>query len=77
MLERFTALASIESDRQDHIDAAEIRNTCCGYGVQIGTIGALLVQLCRRHDLQLLSTDSDFRSAALHVEFSLWGSSDR
>jgi predicted nucleic acid-binding protein len=77
IIERFTALAFIEPDRQDHIDAAEIRNACRRHGVQIGTIDALLIQLCRRNDLQLLSTDKDFRSASLHIEFSLWGPAGR
>ena len=76
IVERFTALAFIEPDRQDHIEAAEVRNTCRRHGIQIGTIDALLIQLSRRHDLQLLSTDNDFRSASRHVDFSLWGPSD-
>jgi hypothetical protein len=72
ILDRFTALAFVQPDRQDHVDAAEVRNTCRRHGVQIGTIDALLIQLSRRHDLQILTTDNDFRSAALHVDFSLW-----
>ena len=76
IIERFTALAFIDPDRQDHIDAAEVRNTCRRHGVQIGTIDALLIQISRRHDLQILSTDNDFRSAALHVDFNIWGPSD-
>jgi hypothetical protein len=76
IVERFAALAFIEPDRQDYINAAEIRNTCRRHGVQIGTIDALLIQLSRRHDLQLLSTDNDFRYASLHIEFKLWGPSD-
>ena len=75
ILERFTALAFIEPDRQDHVEAAEIRNTCRRSGVQIGTIDALLIQLTRKHDLQLLTTDNDFRSARLHIEFNLWSPS--
>ena len=75
ILERFTALAFIEPDRHDHVEAAEIRNTCRRNGVQIGTIDALLIQLSRKHDLQLLSTDNDFRSARLHIEFNLWSPS--
>ena len=76
IVERFTALAFIEPDRQDHIEAAEVRNTCRRHGVQIGTIDALLIQLSRRHDLQLLSTDNNFRSASRHPDFSLWCPSD-
>ena len=72
ILERFTALAFIEPDRQDHIEAAEIRNACRRHGVQIGTIDALLIQLSRRNDLELLTTDNDFRSARHFIEFNLW-----
>ena len=75
ILKRFTALAFIEPGRQDHVEAAEIRNACRRNGVQIGTIDALLIQLSRKHDLQLLTTDNDFRSARLHVEFNLWSPS--
>lgn len=73
IVERFTALAFVEPDRQDYIDDAEVRNTCRRNGVQIGTIDALLIQLSRRHDLQVVTTDNDFRSASLHIEFRLWG----
>ena len=75
IVERFAALAFVEPD-QDYIEAAEIRNACRRHGVQIGTIDALLIQLARRHDLQILTTDNDFRSASLHVEFRLWGPTD-
>jgi len=43
-------------------------------GVQVGTIDALLIQLCRRNDLTLLTTDKDFQAATKHVEFRLWSS---
>jgi predicted nucleic acid-binding protein len=72
LLERLSALAFIQPDREDHIEAAEIRNLCRRGGVQVGTVDALLIQLCRRHDLMLLSTDKDFQGAARHVEFRLW-----
>ena len=72
IIEHFAALGCVQPDRQDHIEAAELRNTCRRSGVQIGAIDALLIQLCRRHDLTLLSTDQDFRFAARHVEFRLW-----
>jgi hypothetical protein len=32
----------------------------------------VLIQHCLRHDLVLLSTDNDFRSASKHVNFRLW-----
>lgn len=72
LIERFAALAFLQPDRVDHIEAADVRNACRRRGVQIGTIDALLIQLCRRHDLVLLSSDEDFRSAAKHVDFRLW-----
>jgi hypothetical protein len=72
LVERFAALAFLVPDREDHIEAAEIRNSCRRRGVQVGTIDALLIQLSRRHDLVLLSTDKDFQSAAKHIEFRLW-----
>ncbi|MFN0315312.1 MAG: PIN domain-containing protein [Burkholderiales bacterium] len=72
LVERFFALAFLQPDREDHIEAAEVRNSCRRRGVQIGTIDALLIQICRRHDLILLSTDQDFQAAAKHVDYKLW-----
>jgi len=72
IVDRFRALPIISPDRTDHIAAAEIRHTCRRAGVQVGTIDALLVQLCSRHDLTLLSTDKDFAHAARHVPLKLW-----
>ncbi|HRH87078.1 MAG TPA: PIN domain-containing protein [Rubrivivax sp.] len=72
LVERLSALAFLQPDRGDHIEAAEVRNTCRRRGVQVGTIDALLIQLCRRHDLMMLSADQDFQAAARHVEFRLW-----
>jgi predicted nucleic acid-binding protein len=72
ILQRLQVLPFITPDRQDHIAAAEVRNTCRRAGVQVGTIDALLIQLCGRHDLTLLSTDQDFVHAARHVPFKLW-----
>lgn len=72
IIDRFQALPLIAPDRTDHIAAAEVRNTCRRAGVQLGTIDALLIQLCGRHDLTLLSTDQDFVHAARHVPFKLW-----
>ena len=73
LIERFAALGFLQPDREDHIEAAEVRNSCRRNGVQIGTIDAVLIQLCRKHDLVLLSSDNDFRSAAKHVKFRMWG----
>jgi predicted nucleic acid-binding protein len=72
IIDRFGALPLIQPDRQDHVAAAEVRNVCRRSGVQIGTIDALLIQLCGRHDLTLLSADKDFSNAAAFVPFKLW-----
>lgn len=40
--------------------------------MQIGTIDALLIQLCRRHELVLLTNHQDVSAARAHVEFALW-----
>jgi hypothetical protein len=72
LIERFAASPFVRPQRQDHIDAAELRNRCRRNGVQLGTIDALLAQLCIHHGLVLLSTDRDFVHAARHCTLSLW-----
>ena len=75
LVERLSALAFLQPVKDDHLEAAEVRNSCRRRGVPIGTMDALLVQLCLRNDLTLLTTDQDFHAAAKHVAFSLWGAS--
>jgi predicted nucleic acid-binding protein len=77
IIERFKALALIQPDRDDHVDAAALRNACRRAGVQIGTIDALLAQLCIRHQLTLLTTDKDFVFAARHCPLRVWPSPAR
>jgi predicted nucleic acid-binding protein len=72
IVQRFAALPLLVPDRQDYIDAAHMRNHCRRAGVQIGTIDALLGQLCIRHDLTLLTTDADFTLAARHCSLRVW-----
>ncbi len=72
IIERFGALPFLSPDRQDHIEAAELRNRCRRAGVQVGTIDAILAQLCIRHGLTLLTTDSDFTGIAAHMPLRLW-----
>jgi predicted nucleic acid-binding protein len=72
IVERLAAMPLIAPDREDHIAAAALRNACRRNGVQIGTIDALLAQLCIRHDLVLLTTDQDFVHAAAHCTLSVW-----
>ena len=72
ILERFSAVPVLAPDREDHVDAAELRNRCRRGGVQIGTIDALLAQLCIRHDLTMLTTDTDFSRIADRSTLRLW-----
>jgi predicted nucleic acid-binding protein len=72
ILDRFAALPLLVPDRRDHVAAAELRNKCRRGGIQIGTIDALLAQLCLRHDLTMLTTDSDFTAIAPHCALKLW-----
>jgi hypothetical protein len=72
IVERFSALPLVVPDRDDHIEAAELRNHCRRKGVQIGTIDALLAQLCVRHDLAMLTADRDFTRLAEHSRLKLW-----
>jgi len=52
ILGRFAALPLLIPNRRDHVDAAQLRNKCRRGGIPIGTIDALLAQLCLRHDRQ-------------------------
>jgi predicted nucleic acid-binding protein len=72
LVERFAALPLIVPDRRDYIDAANLRNVCRRAGVQLGTIDALLAQLCIRHELTMLTTDNDFSLAAEHCALKVW-----
>lgn len=72
IIARFDALPALRPDRRDHIEAAELRNHCRRAGVQMGTIDALIAQLCIRHHLMLLTTDNDFMLAASHCSLRLW-----
>lgn len=72
IVDRFAALPFVAPDREDHIAAAGLRNLCRTRGVQVGTIDALLAQLCIRHGLTLLTTDADFRLMAKHCQLRVW-----
>ncbi|MFN5757154.1 MAG: PIN domain-containing protein [Planctomycetia bacterium] len=72
IIDCFSALPLLQPDRQDHVEAAALRTACRRGGVQIGTIDALLAQLCIRHQLTLLTTDQDFAHAARHSRLRIW-----
>lgn len=77
IIERFSAIPLLQPDREDHVAAAELRNVCRRAGVQVGTIDALLAQLCLRHDLVLLTTDNDFSGIARHSKLRVWAGAGR
>jgi len=64
VIDRFATLPFLTPSREDHIEAAELRNRCRRRGIQVGTIDALLARLCLRHDLEMLTTDRDFEGIA-------------
>jgi len=72
IIDRFSSLPLVQPDRQDHVAAASLRTTCRRGGVEIGTIDALLAQLCVRHHLTILTTDQDFAHAARHCRLRIW-----
>lgn len=72
IIERFSALPLLVPDRNDHIEAALLRNACRRAGVQLATIDALLAQLCIHHGLVMLTTDEDFTFAAKHCPLRVW-----
>ncbi len=72
IVNRFAAIALIVPTRDDHIEAARLRNACRRRGVQVGTIDALLARLCIAHELVMLSTDRDFASIAESTTLRLW-----
>jgi predicted nucleic acid-binding protein len=72
IISRFSALPLLVPDRTDHIDAAELRNSCRRSGVRIGTVDALLAQLCIRHRLLMLTTDKDFHAIAARSKLQVW-----
>lgn len=74
IVEYFKALPLLIPEREDHIKAAELRNRCRKKGVQVGTIDALLAQLCIHHELQMITADQDFTHISNVVRFKIWSS---
>jgi predicted nucleic acid-binding protein len=72
ILDRFSAVPLLVPNREDHIAAAVLRNRCRRAGIQIGTIDALLAQLCIHHNLTMLSSDQDFDYIAGQSALKVW-----
>ena len=68
----FADIAMIMPTRDDHIDAARLRNACRRRGIQVGTIDALLAQICIRHRLVMLTADRDFAHIAGTTSLRIW-----
>lgn len=71
IIERLQALPFLNPARDTYVQAAALRNQCRRKGVQLGTIDALIAQLCIEHGLALLTTDQDFVHAARFVPLRL------
>lgn len=69
---RFAALPFLTPDRHDHFEAAQLRNRARRRGVQVGTIDAILAQLCIRYELRLPTTDGDFARIAEREPLEVW-----
>ena len=76
IIKDFSLLPVLTPEIEDHVEAAELRNRCRRKGVQIGTIDALIAQLCIRHELRLLTTDRDFEMMSSFCRLSLLRTSD-
>ena len=71
LIERLQVLPFLNPTRDSYVQAAALRNSCRRKGVQLGTIDALIAQLCIEHDLTLLTADKDFVHAARFVPLRL------
>jgi len=71
ILTKLTRLPVIVPTTKDHVQAAELRNTCRRKGTQIGTIDALIAHLCINNGLRLITTDRDFQHVAKQTALSL------
>jgi len=76
IIKDFSLLPVLTPEVEDHVDAAELWNLSRRKGVQIGTIDALIAQLCIRHELWLLTTDRDFEMISSFCRLSLLRTSD-
>jgi hypothetical protein len=72
IIDRFAALPLVLPNREDHVQAAELRNRCRRSGIQVGTIDALFAQLCIHHELTMLTTDADFTHMQACCPLLLW-----
>ena len=74
IIHRFASLPFLIPTRTNYVEAAQLRNECRRKGVQVGTVDALLAELCLSNDLTILSTDHDFLRIADILPLSCWRS---
>lgn len=72
IVERFRSIQLLVPSLADYVEAAELRNHCRRSGVQVGTIDALVAQLCITNDLTLLTADDDFTHIARKSRLRVW-----
>lgn len=72
IVEYFGALPFITPEREDYIEAANLGNGCRKKGIQVGTIDALLAQLCISRNIELLTTYKDFSQIAKVCPLQIW-----
>ena len=72
IVEYFALLPFIVPDREDYIQAANLRNQCRRKGIQVGTIDALLAQLCIDREIEILTTDKDFSQITKAAPLKVW-----
>ena len=73
ILDRFSAVPLLAPDREGTTSTPPNSEMFVAVpAFKIGTIDALLAQLCIRHRLTMLSIDNDFKRAAEHSALKLW-----
>ncbi|MGO3152680.1 MAG: type II toxin-antitoxin system VapC family toxin [Galactobacter sp.] len=72
ILDHFAYIPLLLADRDDHVTAAQMSNTCRSVGIQLPTVDALIATLAVRHGMTLLTTDRDFHHAAPHIGLDVW-----
>lgn len=72
IIRRFRYVNVLRPTLDDHVGAADVRNTCRRGGIQVDTIDALLAALCIRRGLVMLTADRDFEHLARHTALELW-----
>ena len=72
IIARFAAVPLLVPSRADFIDAARVRNTCRQRGVQVGTVDALIAQMCLHYELTMLTADRDFFRISAIFPLRVW-----